>query len=256
MKIIWILTFISLGWMSNQLYHAPSPPVPQSIALNQGDLLEKALNNITGIADKNETKNGDIGSNTFSWILQKSEDNLKNARIKFKNKDLTKENQEENSYSETKEYVKKNTIHPTYELAYALEKKSHHNNTQMKEALELYQQAAESGDGRAQSRLGIAYLKGEMGLKINAQQAEKWLTEAAIQDELDAQYYLGKLLLKDKDTEIIDALVWVAVAAKRGYEPAQKMVKDNWSKLSSNEKDELLSRVRQWKIHTHPQNIA
>lgn len=134
-----------------------------------------------------------------------------------------------------------------YLLAYSLEHGTD-RSIDYRLATHYYQKSAESGDVRAQSRLGIAYLKGQLGLPNDFDQAEKWLTEAAIHDDINAQYYLGRLLLRDSEINLIDALIWVAVAAKRGYKPAQYCIKEYWPNLSAQQQDELISRIKKFSI--------
>lgn len=110
-----------------------------------------------------------------------------------------------------------------YSLAYALEHST--GSPDYKRAVQLYYLSAQKGDVRSQSRLGLAYMTGQLGLIQNFERAEKWLTEAAIQESPDAQYLLGRLLLKQHPTQVADARVWISLAAKNGYVPAQSMLK-------------------------------
>jgi len=83
-------------------------------------------------------------------------------------------------------------------------------------------QAAELGDAKAQSNLGVAYYYGE-GVAENTVEAVKWWRQAAEQGYAKAQYNLGELyyyggVVPEDDAE---ALKWYGKAAEQGYAKAQ-----------------------------------
>lgn len=273
---IWALGLIGLGWFANTLHTSGTSNDTASWIKHQAaqftssdthnDSFLSALKpnskhtahkpiilaqEDTDAADSNAQ--GHSVQDALKWVLDKSQANLHSARsvsgmLPDNDPGIT-------SRPALEQALRTQPATAAYPLAYALEH-GVGGKSDYKRATHLYQQAAEQGDVRAQSRLGVAYMKGQIGLDKNFEHAEKWLTEAAIHNDLSAQYYLGRLLLKDKETNLIDALVWVAVAAKRGYEPAQSVIKEYWETLSSRQQDELLSRIRQWHIGDSSMSMA
>ncbi|MES2206093.1 MAG: tetratricopeptide repeat protein [Pseudomonadota bacterium] len=194
----------------------------------------------------------------LSWVLDKTHDNFTHARADASGKKtlaLPNNDPGNTSRSALEEAFHSQPSTVAYPLAYSLEHGTG-GTADYKRAARIYLKAAELGDVRAQSRLGLAYMKGHLDLKTDLVLAEKWLTAAAVHNDLNAQYYLGRLLLEDKDTNIVDALVWVAVAGKRGYAPAQNVVKQYWTQLNPRQQDELLSRIRQWKVEDSKLSVA
>ncbi len=196
--------------------------------------------------------------NALTWVLDKTHQNFSQARTDAAGKTtLTLPNNDpgNTSRSALEEALHSQPATVAYPLAYSLEHGTG-GAANYKRAARFYHKAAELGDVRAQSRLGLAYMKGHLDLKKDLDLAEKWLTTAAVHNDLSAQYYLGRLLLEDKETNIVDALVWIAVAGKRGYVPAQDVVKQYWTELSPRQQDELLSRIRQWKVGESKLSVA
>ena len=66
------------------------------------------------------------------------------------------------------------------------------DNTQMKQARDIYQQFAEKGDKEAQVKLGFMFDQG-LGGVVDPVNAEKWYRLAALQGQVVAQYFLGQL---------------------------------------------------------------
>ena len=60
------------------------------------------------------------------------------------------------------------------------------------EAVKWYRQAAEQGNAKAQSMLGVAYLFGE-GVQVNKSLAKEWLGKACDNGEKVGCEYYGKL---------------------------------------------------------------
>lgn len=281
MKIL-AIGLIGLGWFANTLHTSGTSTgtvdwVKQHTAsissvLSEGDEGNgHFLNSLKQGSTKQpivlaqEDTSADSQSSGFQdaikWVLEKSHTNLSSARsgsdssTQKKQWALPDNDPGVTSRPALEQALRTQPSTAAYPLAYSLEH-GVGGHPDYKRAVHLYQQAAERGDVRAQSRLGIAYMKGQLGLAKDDDRAEKWLTEAAIHNDLSAQYYLGRLLLRDSDTNPVDALVWVAVAAKRGYEPAQSVVKEYWSTLSARQQDELLSRVRQWHVGDSSMSVA
>ncbi len=58
-------------------------------------------------------------------------------------------------------------------------------------AVHWYQQAAQQGNKDAQHNLGLAYARGQGGVKKDASEAVKWWRSAGMQGNSDSQYNLG-----------------------------------------------------------------
>ncbi len=61
-------------------------------------------------------------------------------------------------------------------------------------AVWFYLRAASHGDCNAQFKLGLSYLKGELSLQKNSEEAEKWLTLAANQGHQGALSLLQNMV--------------------------------------------------------------
>jgi len=89
-------------------------------------------------------------------------------------------------------------------------------------ALASLQAKAEQGDAKAQSNLGILYMRGR-GVVQDYNQAAKWYSKAAAQGDAAAQDNLGTLYLNGqgvpRSTET--AVSWFRKAAEQGDESAQ-----------------------------------
>lgn len=93
--------------------------------------------------------------------------------------------------------------------------------------LRFLTEAANSGYAKAQSELGVLYLKGskEYGVEANGQTGYHWVKQAAEQEDAEGLYYLGVCydagvgVTKDHDK----ALEYIGQAAQLGYADAQAM---------------------------------
>ena len=63
-------------------------------------------------------------------------------------------------------------------------------------AFKEYMTWAEQGDPRAQTQIGLMYLRGQ-GVGQNVGSAAEWLRKAAVQGNVDAQFHLGMLYVAD-----------------------------------------------------------
>jgi|TARA_B100001971_G_scaffold29829_1_gene24202 TPR repeat protein len=81
---------------------------------------------------------------------------------------------------------------------------------------------AETGDANAQNELGVRHYSGQ-GVKKNFNEAMKWFTKAAAQENFKAQYNLG--ILCEKGEGVIEndkeAVKWFTKAAAQGFAKAQ-----------------------------------
>ena len=86
--------------------------------------------------------------------------------------------------------------------------------------------AAERGDAKAQTELGLAYDMGR-GVDRNTSEAVRWYRKAAEQGYAEAQYQLGKALHWNRrmgegvETDTVDAAQWYCRAAEQGHFHAQ-----------------------------------
>ncbi len=80
----------------------------------------------------------------------------------------------------------------------------------------IFRFLAEDGDARAQTYLGVMYLRGE-GVPQNFEAAADWLHRAAIADVPAAQYFLGLLYDKGQGVErdFVLAQAWLILAVSR-----------------------------------------
>ena len=83
------------------------------------------------------------------------------------------------------------------------------------EEAEAYLRAAEAGDRRAQSRLGVMYRTGR-GIAQSDAKAFRWFREAALAGDAAAQHYLGLFYLSGVGTDIDleEATVWLRRCAE------------------------------------------
>lgn len=87
---------------------------------------------------------------------------------------------------------------------------------------------AESGDAQAQTELALMRIEGKLVVR-DLKVARVWLSRAALQNDVDAQFYLGQLLMLDalgaKDQELKqqlkEGLGWLRRAAREQHRPAQ-----------------------------------
>jgi hypothetical protein len=89
------------------------------------------------------------------------------------------------------------------------------------EAVKWLSKAAEAGDKKAQSALGVAYYEGG-GVPVNYLESEKWWRQAAMQGAVDAQFNIGALYYEGLGVSKNDdeALKWLASAAEHGHPSA------------------------------------
>jgi len=111
--------------------------------------------------------------------------------------------------------------------------------------LQATQQAANSGEARAQYDLGIHYLKGD-GVEKDSKSAIKWLKKSAGQDFVSAQYKLGLLYREGRKvgTDMDQAIEYFMMAADHGNASAQYMLGDIYQQGDGVEKD--LEEAREW----------
>ena len=89
-------------------------------------------------------------------------------------------------------------------------------------AAEAIERAAEAGDVRSQTAIGILYIMGEE-VEQDISKGRFWLEKAAAQNDADAQYNLGLMYWKglgiEQDTPT--AVKWFEKAAAQGHAGAQ-----------------------------------
>lgn len=78
---------------------------------------------------------------------------------------------------------------------------------------------AKTGDCEAQCLLAGHYLEGVEGLERSPAEALKWFTQAAAKDDVQAQYFLGKMYLDGLGVpqDDVEAYRWFSVAANNRY---------------------------------------
>lgn len=110
----------------------------------------------------------------------------------------------------------------------------------LSEAAKWMAKAADQGNSKAQTNLGVAYLKGE-GVPLDKGLAYQYFLKAANQGYARAQYYLGGLYYEGNgiDKDIIEAIAWFKKASEQGYEEAQEALKNlqisvSWKKEVGN----------------------
>ena len=91
------------------------------------------------------------------------------------------------------------------------------DDDEYKKAAELFEKAANHGHSDAQDYLGYQYQIG-LGIKENKQEAIKWYTLSAVQDNAQAQYDLAKLYEHEEDFE--NANKWYKKAARKDHPEA------------------------------------
>jgi len=80
-----------------------------------------------------------------------------------------------------------------------------------------YLELAEQGYSNCQSFVGWMYFSGK-GTKKNYKEAERWLKKAADSNDVEAQFYLGKLLFIKEDYR--NAISWLEKSAAQSYAPS------------------------------------
>ncbi len=98
----------------------------------------------------------------------------------------------------------------------------------LKTSLDLSLMSAEQGYARAQSVVGVAYMRGK-GLSKDGAAAVKWFRLAAEQGYAPAQYSMG-ILYKHGDGYVDqnrdEAIKWFTLAADQGFAPAAKALQE------------------------------
>lgn len=95
-----------------------------------------------------------------------------------------------------------------------------------KEALRCFSAAAQQGHAEAQFRVGYALFFG-IGSEVNEDEATYWMVKAAEQDVPNAQFFVGLMHLaaiSGWPQDIAEARQWMALAAQKGYTPAENML--------------------------------
>ncbi|EJW5829018.1 sel1 repeat family protein [Escherichia coli] len=88
-----------------------------------------------------------------------------------------------------------------------------------------YEQSAEQENPRAQSKLGLIYLKG-LGVKPDTRKAILWYKEAAEQGYAHAQYTLGLIYRNGTGINVnhYESQKWLKLAAKQHYKNAERLL--------------------------------
>jgi TPR repeat protein len=96
-------------------------------------------------------------------------------------------------------------------------------NKDATEALKWYRHAAEKGYAEAQNDLGACYYAGEIVTK-NAAEAARWYRKAAEQGNAMAQSNLGGCYARGDGVPLdyVAAYKWLSLASAQGYERAKK----------------------------------
>jgi len=85
------------------------------------------------------------------------------------------------------------------------------------DAFNKYRDLAERGYSNCQMFVGWMYLSGK-GVEKDLEQSEFWLSKAAERDDVEAQFYLGKLSATKGD--YASAIKWYEKSASHGYAPS------------------------------------
>jgi TPR repeat protein len=93
------------------------------------------------------------------------------------------------------------------------------------EAVKWYRKAAEQGDRRGQSMLGVMYTNAR-GVSRDYDEAMKWFRLAAAQNSAHAQYNLGYMYAVGKGVERDDeqSAEWYQLAAEQGDKTSQRIL--------------------------------
>ena len=109
---------------------------------------------------------------------------------------------------------------------------------------------AKAGDARAQFYVGLMYHGGQ-GTKRNLAKANKWIRQAAEQDNPDAQYNYGMLRLAEYASTrdryfAIESQMWFILAADQGHPIAAKAREVGATQMSEQEIREAQKMADQW----------
>jgi hypothetical protein len=122
------------------------------------------------------------------------------------------------------------------------------------EGLVWLRKAAEQGHARAQTSLGVAYLKGR-GVEQDYDVGLEWLDRAAVQGSGKAMLELGLLYRDGKGVPLdrVRAVMWLMLAKQQGSPAAGFVISGVARKLSSEERQEALRMAREWREeHGYP----
>ena len=118
----------------------------------------------------------------------------------------------------------------------------------IKEPMKIFHQSAEEGNAEAQYRLGLAYSLGH-GVKMDYEEAVKWLMKSATRGYVKAQFYLGYFYSTGKgvvkDSQI--AYGWLLLADKGGDDAASSFLDCMKKMLSPAQEESARKWVENWK---------
>jgi len=102
------------------------------------------------------------------------------------------------------------------------------NRAQLVREFETVRTAAKAGDAAAQYALGHYYLAGKAPLAVNPAQALVWLTRAAEQQHVEAQFDVGNLFKDGVSVprDVVRAKQWLSKAAAQGHIKAKVALQD------------------------------
>ena len=108
-----------------------------------------------------------------------------------------------------------------------------------------YLVAAKKGDIKAQYKLGVMYIEGDV-LEKNPSEALRWLRSAAERNHLGAQLKLGELLYRgvDLDRDYVESAMWYRKAAEQGHPSAQYLLGNMYRKGVGLNKSK--TKAQQW----------
>ncbi len=145
-----------------------------------------------------------------------------------------------------------------YNRALALHTKKDATASELKEAAQLYQSAADAGIMQAQTNLALLYLEGK-GVKKNQKKAVALLDSAAKKGEPQADLALARLYLSGKDLKLDEKKgeFHLDRAAKTGNQAAVKMLADyrEWKKknaLAMKEYQEVMKKAQLSQVVSKP----
>ena len=116
-------------------------------------------------------------------------------------------------------------------------------------AIDICQKEGNKGNGPAQLIMGIMYFQGQ-GVLQNMTKAQEWMRKAAQNNQEQAQYNLGLLLVNDGQgsvAEIIEGFAWLKISMEKGYEPAKDSIDKLQADMSSKEKQRAEEKVTELK---------
>jgi uncharacterized protein len=111
--------------------------------------------------------------------------------------------------------------------------------------LKWYRLAADQGNARAQSNLGIMYENGQ-GVPINEVEAMRWYRRAADQGFAPAQSGLAAMYA-DSQRDYVSAYKWTSLSAAQGYANAIQNLDMLARLMTSAQIAEAQKLAREWK---------